>query len=60
MALQPPRIQFATAGHNPNGAWRLLWSDDYGQTWHEPEDAPLEIAEEWQRRLQAASVQAKR
>jgi hypothetical protein len=55
MTHQSPRIQCATAGHRPDGTWRILWSDDDGQTWHEPEDAPIEITEEWQRRLKTAS-----
>jgi hypothetical protein len=55
MAHQSPRIQCATAGHRPDGPWRIRWSDDDGQTWHEPEDAPLAITAEWQRRQQTAS-----
>ena len=41
-----PRIQFQTI--TTKKYTRVQWSDDYGQTWHEPEDAPIEIARAWQ------------
>ena len=52
--MAAPRIQFQTV--TKKGATKVLWSDDAGQTWHEPEDAPVEVARVWQ--AQQATQQA--
>jgi hypothetical protein len=46
--MNAPRIQFET--RTTKQYTRVLWSDDHGQTWHEPEDAPVEVARVWQER----------
>jgi hypothetical protein len=41
-----PRIQFQTV--TTKKYTRVQWSDDHGQTWHEPEEATIEVARAWQ------------
>jgi Neuraminidase (sialidase) len=48
MKHQPPRIQFQTVGQAKKGTSRIQWSDDHGATWHEPQDATIEVAQAWQ------------
>jgi hypothetical protein len=42
-------IQFETRAYpgTRGKSLRVVWSKDQGQTWHEPEDAPLEVARAW-------------
>jgi hypothetical protein len=41
-------LQFRTIGTAKRGTLRVQWSDDAGQTWHEPETAPVAVAQAWQ------------
>ncbi len=51
---QQPRIQFQTVGNQKKGTSRVQWSDGYGQSWHEPQDVPRDVARAWQRIAQKA------
>jgi hypothetical protein len=44
--MAAPQIQFqaVTKYH----CTKIYWSTDGGQTWHEPEDAPIAVAQAWQ------------
>jgi hypothetical protein len=46
MSMTSIPVQFQTV--TTKKYTRVQWSTDGGQTWHEPEDAPVEVARAWQ------------
>ena len=44
--MTAPTVQFQTV--TTKRYTRVLWSEDHGETWHEPETAPVAVARVWQ------------